>query len=361
MEGLVMGRLPNAEFWREKRVLVTGHTGFKGAWISLWLKAMGAEVSGIALPPSTNPNLFDLIGRAHLVDQDIEVDIRKRAEFADAVSIIRPQIVLHLAAKALVRESYRFPAETFDTNVMGTVNLLEALRRSDEVLSIVVVTTDKVYQNKEWIYPYREDDLLGGRDPYSASKAAADIVVSSYRQSYFADSGVGLASARAGNVIGGGDWSEDRLLPDAVRAWQAEKPLLIRRPDSVRPWQHVLEPIAGYLVLAEALASNPALAGAYNFGPRVEDATTVGEVIGLARDAYGTGSINFSPLTGGPHEAGLLQLETSKVRSILDIQPRWSLGEAVNRTMRWYSHSHTGVEALSLCQSDLADYWQNHE
>jgi CDP-glucose 4,6-dehydratase len=356
-----MARLPNPEFWREKRVLVTGHTGFKGAWIGLWLKAMGARVSGIALPPDTNPNLFDLIGGQFLVDEDIKLDIRNRAAFGDAVSRIRPQVVLHLAAKALVRESYRIPAETFDTNVMGTVNLLEALRQSDGVLSIVVVTTDKVYQNKEWFYPYREDDLLGGHDPYSASKAAADIAVASYRQSYFADLGVGLASARAGNVIGGGDWSADRLLPDAVRAWQAGQPMLIRRPGSVRPWQHVLEPIAGYLVLAEALASDPALAGPYNFGPRAEDAATVGEVIGLAREAYGAGHVHFSPQTEGPHEAGLLQLETSKARNILDVQPQWSLGEAVDRTMRWYRRLSSGAEALSLCQADIADYWQNHE
>lgn len=356
-----MARLPSGEFWFGKRVLVTGHTGFKGAWTSLWLKAMGAEVSGIALRPNTNPNLFESMGGGYLVDYDIDVDIRNRAEFSDALAKVRPQIILHLAAKALVRESYRLPAETFDTNLMGTVNVLEASRHVDDLLSIVVVTTDKVYQNKEWIYPYREDDLLGGHDPYSASKAAADIAVASYRQSYFAKRGVGLSSARAGNVIGGGDWAEDRLIPDAIRSWQAEIPLLIRNPDSVRPWQHVLEPIAGYLVLAEVMVEDPTLAGAYNFGPRVEDATTVGEVIGLAQEAYGAGRFHFPPRTEGPHEAGLLQLETSKARSILNVQPQWSLREAVGRTMRWYHQLAAGADALSLCRADLADYWQKHD
>jgi CDP-glucose 4,6-dehydratase len=241
--------LPHQAFWRGKRVLVTGHTGFKGGWLTLWLSRMGADITGLSLPPSTKPSLFDLakIG-AHCHSH--ELDIRDYAAVEAVVREAKPEIIFHLAAQPLVRASYRDPLETFSTNVMGTANVLNALRLEGSARVIVAITTDKVYQNKEWPFPYREDDVLGGHDPYSASKAASELVIASYSASYLAEKGMAVASARAGNVIGGGDWSEDRLIPDAVRAWQSGATLDIRRPNATRPWQHVLEPLSGYLVLA---------------------------------------------------------------------------------------------------------------
>ncbi len=259
-------RRPDASFWRGKRVLLTGHTGFKGAWLALWLRRLGAEVTGVALPPADEPSLFTLADVGGLCDSHLQ-DIRDAARLAAVVKAARPQILLHLAAQALVRASYRDPVGTFATNAMGTAHVLDALRGLDGARVAVMVTTDKVYRNLEQAVPFRETDELGGHDPYSASKAAAEVVIASYRDAFLSEQGVAVASARAGNVIGGGDWSEDRLLPDAVRAWQAGEALHVRRPAAIRPWQHVLEPLAGYLILAETLWDRPALAGAYNFGP----------------------------------------------------------------------------------------------
>ncbi len=347
---------PSPAFWRGKRVLLTGHTGFKGAWLALWLRDMGAEVTGLALPAATVPSLFALIGAAALVAQHHEVDIRGREAVRRVVAQARPQIVIHLAAQALVRVSYRQPLETFDTNVMGTAHVLDALCEQPDLRAVVAVTTDKVYFNREWHRPYREDDALGGHDPYSASKAACDIVIASYRQSFLSAQGVALASARAGNVIGGGDWAEDRLIPDAARAWQAGRVLEVRRPEAVRPWQHVLEPLAGYLVLAERLWENPALADAYNFGPPAADVASVREVIALARQAYGRGDATFATELAGPHEAELLQLDISKARAALGFSPCWGLQESVRRTMDWYRAQAAGADALTLCRSDVAAY-----
>jgi len=351
-----MSGLPSISFWRGKRVLLTGHTGFKGAWLALWLRELGANVTGLALPATTSPNLFTLLGANELVTQHHEADIRNLDAVRRIVAQAQPEVVLHLAAQALVRTSFRQPLETFDTNVMGTAHVLDALRDQPGLRVVVAVTTDKVYLNREWHYPYREDDPLGGYDPYSASKAACDIIIASYRQSFLAERGVAVASARAGNVIGGGDWAEERLMPDVVRAWGANRVLDIRRPEAVRPWQHVIEPLAGYLVLAEKLWAQSAFAGAYNFGPPTHDAATVREVVSLARQAFGRGETIFAIETTGPHEAGLLQLDISKTRAMLGFAPRWSLQETVHRTMNWYRAQAQGADAAALCSADIADY-----
>lgn len=345
----------NNGFWQGKRVLLTGHTGFKGSWLALWLRAMGAHVTGIALPPCTIPSLFELARVADGIDSHF-CDIRDAAELAQSVRRAQPEIVFHLAAQPLVRASYRQPLETFSSNVMGAAHLLDALRGLDSVRVAVMVTTDKVYRNNEWPYPYREDDALGGHDPYSASKAASEIVIASYRDAFLAEQGVAVASARAGNVIGGGDWSEDRLIPDAVRAWQSKRVLDIRRPLAIRPWQHVLEPLAGYLTLAEKLWEQPTLAGAYNLGPETGEAVPVREVVEMARIAYGTGEVCYGDGTGGPHEAGWLALETAKARVVLGVRPRWSLAEGVGRTMRWYRRQHEGADARVLCENTISDF-----
>ncbi len=261
-----MTRAADASFWRGRRVLLTGHSGFKGSWLTLWLHRLGAVVTGVSLPPETAPNIFTDADIGALCDSHF-CDIRAAAPLAELVRAARPEVVLHLAAQPLVRASYREPRETFATNVMGTVNVLDALRGLDGVRVAVMVTTDKVYRSQEAPRPYREDDALGGHDPYSASKAASEMAIASYRDAFLSAQGVAVASARAGNVIGGGDWSEDRIIPDAVRAWQAGQTLEVRRPQAIRPWQHVLEPLAGYLTLAQALWQRPALADSYNFGP----------------------------------------------------------------------------------------------
>lgn len=353
MENVV--RRPDPSFWAGRRVLLTGHTGFKGSWLAFWLQRMGAHVTGLSLAPLTTPNLHDLLGLPLQIDGRIG-DIRDFRFVADVVAAARPEVVLHLAAQALVRRSYLQPLETFASNVMGTTNVLESLRQAPSTRVAIMVTTDKVYRNREWLYPYREDDHLGGHDPYSASKAATELVVASYRDSFLREAGVAVASARAGNVIGGGDWSEDRLIPDAVRAWQSGATLEIRRPESVRPWQHVLEPLSAYLVLAEQLWQQPELAAAYNFGPDSADAASVRSVIEQARQAYGRGSVQWGDATEGPHEADLLMLDNSLSRHRLGIAPRWTLSAAVTRTMSWYRDLQSGIAASVLCEREINDY-----
>lgn len=346
---------PNPEFWHGKRILLTGHTGFKGSWMALWLNRLGAEVIGISLPPTARPNLFTLAE----VDKHCQshlCDIRDETALAALVRAARPEIVFHLAAQPLVRTSYREPLATLATNVMGTAHVMDAMRCLDSVRVAVMVTTDKVYRNLEHPYPYREEDVLGGHDPYSASKAASEIVIASYRDAFLAAQGVAMASARAGNVIGGGDWSEDRLIPDAVRAWQAEQPLVIRSPLAIRPWQHVLEPLAGYLTLAKKLFEQPALAGSYNFGPETNQAATVGELVNLACSAYGSGVIRYENNSHGPLEAGLLTLEIAKARVALGVTPKWTLTETVSRTMAWYREQNKGLNARSLCEAEITAY-----
>jgi CDP-glucose 4,6-dehydratase len=346
---------PAADFWRGKRVLLTGHTGFKGGWLALWLQRLGAQVTGIALPPDSTPSLFQLARVGDGMESRF-ADIRDAASVSAIIRAARPEVVLHLAAQPLVRASYREPLETFASNVMGTAHVLDGLRGVDSVRVAVMVTTDKVYQNREWPYPYRESDALGGHDPYSASKAASEIVIACYRDAFLAAQGVAVASARAGNVIGGGDWSQDRLIPDAVRAWQSGQVLAIRRPQSIRPWQHVLEPLAGYLTLANKLWDEPALAGAYNFGPQSGEAATVRDVVELARSAYGGGEVHFGDDSAGPHEAGWLALETAKARNALSLVPKWALSEAVKRTTAWYRAQQQGTDARHLCEAEIAAY-----
>jgi CDP-glucose 4,6-dehydratase len=357
MEELVMNHTENPQpnFWRGKRVLITGHTGFKGGWLALWLQQLGADVTGIALPPGTQPNLFELAGVATGMQSHF-CNIRDASELAALVNAAKPEIVFHLAAQALVRASYREPLSTFATNVIGSANVLDALRGQSSVRVAVMVTTDKVYRNQVHYFPYREEDTLGGHDPYSASKAASEIVIASYRDSYLAQQGVSVATARAGNVIGGGDWSEDRLIPDAVRAWSRGQPLFIRNPHAIRPWQHVLEPLSGYLTLAQKLWEQPALAGAYNFGPDTHEAGTVEVVTKLASSAYGTGVTSYENHIKNPHEAGWLALEVAKARVVLGVNPKWHLAETVQRTMAWYRAQQLGADARNLCETEITQY-----
>jgi len=346
---------PDVGFWRGKRVLVTGHTGFKGAWLTLWLARMGAHVTGLSLLPNTKPNLFDLLQLQTRCDHLIG-DIRDAALVKRVVTTCEPEIVLHLAAQALVRESYADPLGTFSTNVMGTAHVLDALRSSPDTRVAMLVTTDKVYRNREWPWPYREDDALGGHDPYSASKAASELAIDSWRLSFLNERQIAVASARAGNVIGGGDWSADRLLPDAVRAWLTGQALTIRRPQAVRPWQHVIEPLAGYLALAEHLWNQPQPPTAFNFGPHPHEAATVREVVELARQCVPDAAVTYESGLAGPHEAGLLSLDPTRARTVLNVTPRFAIGDAVRRTMDWYWRQAQGDSARDLCQADL-DAW----
>lgn len=334
--------------------MLTGATGFKGGWLAIWLQRLGASVTGLGLEPE-GQSLFESARIGEVVNNRI-IDIRDAKALADFVRETDPEIVFHLAAQPLVRASYHMPVETFATNVQGTVHLLDACRAVAGLRTVVAVTTDKVYANLEHGLPYREEDRLGGHDPYSASKAACEIAIACYRDSFLAEAGVGVASARAGNVIGGGDWSHDRLLPDAIRAWSQGSLLKIRRPDAVRPWQHVLEPLAGYLALAERLTAEPQLAGAYNMGPHTHEAADVRTVIEIAQRSYDRGTVEFG-VPDGPHEAGLLTLETTKSRTMLGVTPRWTLEQSVDRTMQWYRQWSEGADARALCEADI-DAWE---
>ncbi len=346
----------NAAFWAGRRVLLTGHTGFKGGWLALWLQELGAEVCGYALPAPAEPSLWQVAGLARRVPGTL-ADIRDAQRVAEVVAAFRPEIVLHLAAQALVRESYRAPAETYATNVMGTVNLLEAVRCCDSVRAVLVVTSDKCYENREWLWPYRESDNLGGHDPYSSSKACVELLCASWRESFLRESGIALATARAGNVIGGGDWSADRLLPDILRAWQAGRSLTLRYPQAVRPWQHVLEPLHGYLCLAQALVEQgEAVTSAWNFGPDNEGLVSVGELVErLAQHWPGQASWTVEAAEQ-PHEAGLLALDSSQARTRLGWRPRWTLQQAIERTLDWHQAWQTGEDMQTFSRAQIAAY-----
>ncbi len=345
----------NYSFWNRRRVLITGHTGFKGSWLTIWLKRLGADVTGIALPTSTSPNLFELAQVAKGIQSNM-CDICDVVKIGKLIKTAKPEVIFHLAAQPLVRASYRDPIKTFTTNIMGTAHVLESLRGESEAKVAVVVTTDKVYRDQKKYYPYCEEDELGGHDPYSASKAASEIVIGSYRDAYLSEQGLAVASARAGNVIGGGDWSEDRLIPDAVRAWNSGRQLVIRNLLATRPWQHVLEPLAGYLMLAQKLWEQPELAGAYNFGPLSYEACTVERVVKLANAAYGAGSIRHDSFCESPHETVFLALEVAKARKVLNFNPRWRLAETIQHTMGWYKAQHQGGDASNLCEADISAY-----
>jgi CDP-glucose 4,6-dehydratase len=343
-----MGMKAFGDIYTGRRVLVTGHTGFKGSWLALWLHELGAEVTGISLDPETEPNHWDLLG---LPVRDLRFDIRDASWLAAAVSEARPEVVFHLAAQPLVRRSYRAPLDTWATNVIGTANLLEACRGVPDVKAIVAVTTDKVYRNNEWPWGYRETDALGGHDPYSASKAATELVIDSYRKSFFTSAGSPLiASARAGNVIGGGDWSEDRLIPDIVRAAARGASVEIRSPHSTRPWQHVLECLSGYLMLGQnLLGQEKAFAEAWNFGPEAGDNRTVSQVLEAMRAHWPEFSWHPSTVTH-LHEANLLYLDAAKARSCLHWSPVWSLDVAISKTAQWYRSCLAGAGTSSRMQ-----------
>ncbi len=335
------------DFYRGKKVLVTGHTGFKGGWLSSWLKSLGADVIGLALPPDTKPNLFDSIclgcGMVSVLG-----DIRDASVVSSIFRQHSPEIVFHNAAQPLVRRSYREPVETYATNVMGTAHVLEAIRNTPSVRAVVVVTSDKAYENREWFWGYREEDALGGHDPYSSSKACAELVTAAYRQSFFnPENGARVATARAGNVIGGGDWSEDRLVPDIVRGIIANQPIVIRRPDSVRPWQHVLEPVRGYLMLAQHLWENRDFAEAWNFGPRDEDAISVGDLAKHTIAKWGKGELQIQPKKNAPHEAQFLRLNTNKARTRLGWQPILNIDQALSWTVDWYRKFYDDANSAS--------------
>lgn len=339
----------NAEFWRGKRVFMTGHTGFKGSWLSLWLQSLGAEVHGFALPPPTEPSLF---AAARVADGMVSTlgDIRDSTAVAQAMADARPDIVFHLAAQPLVRLGYADPVLTYGTNVMGTVNVLEAARRSGGLRCIVNVTTDKCYENREWVWGYREDEPMGGHDPYSNSKGCSELVTSAYRRSYFREDGPALASARAGNVIGGGDWAADRLVPDMLRAFERSEPAVIRHPSATRPWQHVLEPLSGYMTLAERMWFGPrAHAEAWNFGPAEGDARPVRFIVERLAGLWGEGA--RWELDGGvhPHEAQYLKLDISKARQRLDWHPRWNLDVALEHVVEWHRAWLRGDDIRSTC------------
>lgn len=341
--------------YKGRRVFITGHTGFKGSWLSLWLASLGAEISGYARDPETTPNHWDMTGLS--LSHETRADIRDAVQLADALKKAQPEIVFHLAAQPLVRRSYRDPLETFDTNVMGTANLLEACRQTPSVRAIVVITTDKCYENKEWEWGYRENDRLGGHDPYSASKACAEIVANSYRQSFFSQKDAPLlATARAGNVIGGGDWSEDRLIPDMVRAVQTGKPLAIRAPHATRPWQHVLDPLSGYLLLGKnLLEGHHEFAEGWNFGPDHTGNRTVEEIMNTMRREWP--AVTWENDTSSqPHEATLLQLDSTKARQQLGWAPRWSLDESLCQTANWYRHY---IETGKTISAEQLTAWNN--
>jgi len=342
--------------FRGKRVLVTGHTGFKGSWLSRWLLDLGAEVTGFALPPDTTPSLFTELDLARSLDSRFG-DVRDAQKVAALIAEVRPEIVLHLAAQPLVRRSYAETPYTFETNVMGVVNLLEAVRASSDCRVVLNVTTDKVYANPETAEPFAEESPLGGHDPYSASKAAAEIVTASYRSSFFGGPGApAVSTARAGNVIGGGDWAEDRLVPDCVRALGAGESVEIRNPASTRPWQHVLEPLGGYLHLAAMSLRDSQAAGAFNFGPDVGEIRTVGEVVELFHAAWGHGDWHAHAPDQQPHEATHLRLAIGKADRELDWRPLWGFEQSVERTVQWYRAFADGSAAEDLVAEDIATY-----
>lgn len=362
MESLVKGTsLPDPAVWKGRSVLITGHTGFKGGWLTHWLTSMGAVVHGLALDPATKPSLFELSSVASLLRTDTRGDISNLETVNAAFATAQPEVVIHMAAQPLVRESYTSPVETFETNVMGTVNVLEAVRRSAAVKAVVVVTTDKVYRNREWPYPYRELDELGGNDPYSASKAASEFAIASFRQSYFSQTDQNtprVVSVRAGNVIGGGDWSRDRLVPDIFRAVESRRPLRLRSPYALRPWQHVLDPICGYLLLAESLltGSSNSLPSSWNFGPDVSEFVSVTDLVERLGKLWER-SIDFEVEdTTELHESQVLTLDSTLALRHLNWKSQWSLQRALQETIDWMQSWMDGDDMARVTNRQISAY-----
>jgi len=365
------GSAMNPSFWNSRKVFLTGHTGFKGSWLALWLLSMGAEVCGYALDPPTDPSLYRLLGLDGRL-RSVHGDLRDLAALESAMRDFAPEVVIHMAAQSLVRLSYQNPVETYAVNVLGTVHLLDAIRRTPSVGAAVVVTSDKCYENQEWHWPYREQEPMGGHDPYSSSKGCAELVTAAYRRSFFHSPGVGsaghaghqiaVATARAGNVIGGGDWAPDRLVPDIVRAFSANQPVYIRNPEAVRPWQHVLEPLAGYLILAELLYNfGPAFAESWNFGPADSDARPVSYLVSEMACLWGEHVAWHSVDDTKVHEAHLLRLDSSKARARLGWTPRWSLKQALVYTVEWYKAFYAGQDVASCTLKQIHSYMQPAE
>lgn len=352
VEGLAL----NADFWRGRQVLITGHTGFKGSWLSLWLERLGAQVTGLSIEPPTDPCLFD-VARVKTGMTDIRLDIRDPSAVLAAFERARPSVVFHLAAQSLVRASYEAPLETYSTNVMGTAHVLEAVRSLRTVTAAVVVTSDKCYENREIDHAYAEHEPLGGHDPYSSSKACAELVTSAYRRSFLGAGSTAVATARAGNVIGGGDWAADRLLPDLLRAFATGSSAPIRNPAAVRPWQHVLEPLSGYVRLAEQLDEHGAeFAEAWNFGPEPSDTRSVEDVVSIAAREWGGEARWRTDGATHPHEARLLRLDAGKARTRLGWQPRWSVETAVRETVRWFKAFEGGADMRELTLAQIETY-----
>jgi CDP-glucose 4,6-dehydratase len=352
MEGVAV----NPGFWRGKRVFLTGHTGFKGSWLSIWLSMMGASVKGYALSPPSTPSLFEEANVGSLIASEIG-DIRDLNALTRSVNEFSPEIVFHMAAQPLVRLSYHEPVETYATNVMGTVNLLEAVRQTSAIKVIVNITTDKCYENREWVWGYREDEPMGGYDPYSSSKACSELVTAAYRRSYFKEMGTGIATARAGNVIGGGDWAADRLVPDILRSFGKSQPVVIRNPESIRPWQHVLEPLSGYLLLAEQLWERPNdYSEAWNFGPTDEDAKPVRWIVERMASRWGSDAQWSVDNRSQPHEARYLKLDISKARQSLGWNPRWDLDHALTRVIDWHQAWAAGKDVAVTSREQIESY-----
>lgn len=346
----------NSDFWKNKKVFLTGHTGFKGSWLSLWLQYLGAEVKGYSLEPYTEPDLFSKAKVSESMISEIG-DIRDLDTISKSMQVFNPDILIHMAAQPLVRYSYINPVETYQTNVIGTVNVLEAARNCSNLKSIVSVTTDKCYENKEWDWGYRENEPMGGHDPYSNSKGCAELVTSAYRKSFFSEKGsANLASARAGNVIGGGDWSDDRLIPDILRAFESKKPVIIRNPLSTRPWQHVLEPLSGYLVLAEALYEDSSYAEGWNFGPRDEDCRPVSWILDKLVEKWGDGASWELDKNNNPHEAGFLKLDISKAKNRLKWEPKWELNTTLDLIVEWQQNYLRGADMNTICLQEIKKY-----
>lgn len=351
---------PSSNFWKNRRVLVTGHSGFKGSWLTLWLNKMGAEVLGLSLDDRQQHELFHV---AHIdkACTSIIADLCEPKSWEQQVLEFEPEIVFHLAAQSLVRASYEMPARTFEVNVMGTINLLDALRHHENVKSIVVATTDKVYRDVHLRSPFKEDDHLGGHDPYSASKAACEIAIASYKKSFFEERQIAVSVGRAGNVIGGGDWAADRLIPDAIRAWSNSQELVVRNPGHTRPWQHVLEPLLGYLILAERTTADPELASPFNFGPLGSQQSSVGDIVNLASQHYPGARINLLSQNRGQHESEWLDLDANRAREILTIEPRLSLEQSIIWTIDWYRSFLGGQLPMELCETQIVNFLKARE
>lgn len=347
--------------WRDRRVFLTGHTGFKGGWLSLWLAMRGAQIRGYALDPATEPNLFTAASVSGSLD-DVRGDTRDYPKLEAAMTGFAPEVVFHLAAQPLVRRSYADPLVTFATNILGTAHVMDAIRKTPSVRAVVCITSDKCYLNQEWVWPYRETDPLGGYDPYSASKACAEIVIAAYRSSYFPEHRVHehhvkVATARAGNVIGGGDWSEDRLIPDLVRGFQAKRPMLIRQPHAIRPWQHVLEPLHGYMLLAEKLLAGDAhSANSFNFGPGDEEPWSVERIANKLAAMWGDGATWMVDSVPEMHEAHLLRLDSSRAQAELGWRPRLGIDRALVWTLDWYRSWQQGADMKEVTQSQIAGF-----